>query len=401
MTETRRLRVLQVVSLLGMGGAETWLMELLKYWQKTGGVQMDLLLTSGQRGIFDDEARLLGARLFYVPYRRSDLPAFVREFRRILREGRYDVLHDHSDYVTGWRFLIGLGVLPKVRVTHVHNPWLHIDANYAVDPFRRLSTSIGERLVSLLATQVCGTSGAILREYGFEPGREQKPPVTVVHCGIDISLFSKSRDDDRAAVLEEFGWPDEAKIVLFAGRLDRALAFDHPQNHKNSWFALNVARAALASEPRLRLLMAGAGEQERKELEGRIIQWGLRDKLKLIGIRRDIPRLMRAADVLLFPSRQEGLGMVAVEAQATGLPVLASSAVPREAIVVTELVQSLPLSEPIERWAEVLLQTIAAPRKPAEVYRSAMEASDFAIANSARNLLQVYTSGRGSESVVA
>ena len=124
---------------------------------------MDLLLTSGQRGIFDDEASRLGARLFYVAYRRSDLPAFIRAFRRILREGDYDVLHDHSDYVTGWRFLMGLGVLPKMRVAHVHNPWLHIEANYAVNPFRRASTFVGKGLVTRLATGIFGSAVATLR----------------------------------------------------------------------------------------------------------------------------------------------------------------------------------------------------------------------------------------------
>jgi len=393
MKDKHPIRVLQVVDTLGMGGAETWLMELLKYWQETGGVEVDLLLTSGLRGIFDDEACKLGARLFYVPYRRSDLPAFIRKFRRILRKGRYDVIHDHSDYVTGWRFLMGLDVLPKVRVTHVHNPWLHIDANYAMDPFRRLSTRIGKRLVNLLATQISGTSGAILRQYGFEPGRNQKPPVTVVHCGINVSSFSIPRDKDRASVLREFGWSDDAKIVLFAGRLDRALELDHPQNHKNSWFALNVARAALKTEPRLRLLMAGAGEQERQALERRIVEWGLQGKLTLIGIRRDIPRLMRAADALLFPSRQEGLGMVAVEAQAVGLSVLTSTAVPREAIVIPELVQSLALSEPIACWVEALLAAVMRSHPDVTACRAALTASDFSIDKSARRLEATYCSG--------
>ena len=57
-------------------------------------------------------------------------------------------------------------------------------------------------------------------------------------------------------------------------------------------------------------------------METRISEWGLSDMLRFIGVRSDIPRLMRAADVLLFPSVDEGLGMVAVEAQAAGLPVL-------------------------------------------------------------------------------
>src|SRR5947209_16132756 len=102
--------------------------------------------------------------------------------------------------------------------------------------------------------------------------------------------------------------------------------------------------------------MAGAGEQARRELECQIECWGLKDKLRLIGVRMDIARLMRASDVLFFPSRQEGLGMVAVEAQATGMPVLASTAVPRECVVIPELYDALPLGEPIELWAEALLR---------------------------------------------
>jgi hypothetical protein len=71
------IRVLQVIDTLGMGGAETWLMELLRYWSKTRAVQMDFLLTSGKEGIFDQEARRLGAKLYYVKYSRSNIALFT------------------------------------------------------------------------------------------------------------------------------------------------------------------------------------------------------------------------------------------------------------------------------------------------------------------------------------
>jgi glycosyltransferase EpsF len=376
-----------------MGGAETWLMELLKHWSLNRRVQMDLLLTSGERGIFDQEAIKLGARLYYVPYVRSNLLRFVKEFRRILRDGQYDAIHDHSDYAAGWRLLMGFGVTPPVRVTHVHNPWLHIDANYAVTPSRRLSTIIGKKLVNLLATQISGTSTAVLRRYGFEPGREQKPPVEVIHCGIDVSAFNRSRELDRASVLREFDWPGNSKLVLFAGRLDRALQIGHPQNHKNSWFALHVAREASKCDSRLRLMMAGSGDRERNELERHISEWRLQDRLKLIGIRRDIPRLMRAADALLFPSRQEGLGMVAVEAQAAGLPVLASDAVPSECVVIPSLYQALPLDRPIEEWAAALLQAMEKSRFSAKQRGRFFQGSAFSIEESAKRLERIYSSG--------
>jgi glycosyltransferase involved in cell wall biosynthesis len=353
---------------------------------------MDFLATSGNPGIFDEEARQLGAQIHYVRYGRAHLPQFTKEFRRILGEGQYDVVHDHQDYASGWHFLMGAGALPAVRVTHVHNPWLHIEANYAIGHLRRLTATTGKHLVHQLATHVCGTSQEILRRYGFKPMQATQPAVSVVHCGFDVGKFNKSRESDRTSVLREFYWPENSQLVLFVGRLDRALEFDHPQNHKNSWFAVNVVRAAIERRPSVRFLMAGAGDRSRQELESRIEQWGLKDKLRLIGVRNDVTRLMRAADVLFFPSRQEGLGMVAVEAQAATLPVLASTAVPRECVVIPELYHALPLSETIDKWADTLIETVNKPRLAQEVCRRAFESSPFSIVNSARRLNEIYSS---------
>jgi glycosyltransferase EpsF len=388
----RPIRVLQIVDSLGMGGAETWLMEVLRLWSRSGACQMDFLATSGNPGIFDEEARRLGAQIHYVRYGRAHLGRFATQFRRVLREGRYDAIHDHQGYASGWHFLMGANVLPPVRLTHVHNPWLHFEANYAVSPLRRLATSIGQRLVRLFATHVGGTSLQTLLGFGFDPRRYRHLAVSVLHCGFNVGGFNAPRESDRHSVLLEFEWPRDAKVVLFVGRLDRALEFDDPHNQKNSWLALNIARVAFEKDRCVRFLMAGAGET-RTEMERRIEEWGLRDKLRLIGVRQDISRLMRAADVLLFPSAQEGLGMVAVEAQAACLPVLASTAVPREAVVVPELYDALSLDEPLESWADALLRSIAKPRVPLEVGRRALEVSPFSITNSARKLEAIYRSG--------
>ena len=375
-----------------MGGAETWLMEVLRLWSKTAVGQIDFLATSGNSGIFDDEAQQLGAQVHYVRYGRSHLPRFAAEFRRLLRKEKYDAIHDHEDYASGWHFLIADGLLPAVRVTHVHNPWLHIQANYTVGPLRALTAKAGKRLVQTYATHVCGTSEQILREYGFEPNRSANPKVFALHCGFDVGRFNNPRDGDRISVLREFCWPTETKLILFVGRLDRALEFNHPQNHKNSWFALNVLRAAIKKERSIRFLMAGAGDRQREEIEARLQEWGLNDKIRLIGIRNDVPRLMRAADLLFFPSRQEGLGMVAVEAQAAGLPVLASTAVPSECVVIPELYHALALSEHVDKWADALIEILTKLRPTVDVCRSNFESSVFSIHNSARRLAQTYSS---------
>ena len=89
---------------------------------------------------------------------------------RILRDGQYDAIHDHADFASGWHFLMG-GALPLVRVTHVHNPWLHIEDNYAVNLSRRLTAIVGKRLVLLLATHVCGTSEQVLGHMNSQQGK--------------------------------------------------------------------------------------------------------------------------------------------------------------------------------------------------------------------------------------
>ena len=394
--EAAPLRVLQIVDTLGMGGAETWLVALQEHWSKSGHVQVDYLLTSGNRGIFDDTVARLGARLFYCRYQRSRLPGFAREFRKILRDGQYDAIHDHQDYASGWHFLIGLGRLPKVVIAHVHNPTNHITANYGVSPLRRLTAGVGRFALQHLATNVCGTSAEILRGYGFEVGRKQRPPVSVAHCGFKVARFGGPRDQMRQEVLKEFGWTSDSKLVLFAGRLDRSMEFDHPQNHKNSWFALNVARQAAIQDDKICLIMAGAGDEMRVRLEDTVASWGLSDRLKLVGVRHDLQRLMPSADVLLFPSRQEGLGMVAVEAQAAGLPVLASTGVPQECVVVPELCHFLSLQSPIEHWTETLVRLANQPRLPIAHCQTAVQASDFSIENSAAKLESVYSQIRHS-----
>ena len=101
---------------------------------------------------------------------------------------------------------------------------------------------------------------------------------------------------------------------------------------------------------------------------------------------------MLGSDVLLFPSRGEGLGMVAVEAQAAGLPVLASDTVPRECVVVPELVRFKKVEAGEAAWAADLLQ-LAGQRQNSSEANQRVAASAFSIDRSARALLHLYSQG--------
>jgi glycosyltransferase involved in cell wall biosynthesis len=389
----RELRVLQVFSVLSVGGAETWLMSLLKYFNEFADtlpvkVKCDILLTGGEPSVFDEEAKALGARLFYVPFTRQSPIRFMREFRRILRAGQYDVIHDHQDYVAGLHFLMGLGSLPPIRIAHVHSAYRH-RSNYANDRVRAISMSLGRRMLRRLATNVLGTSQQAIDEYGFRSPEYRS--VGVVNCGFDPRKFVGDYQNEHVGICRRFGWDKAARIILFVGRLDGdALVNGRAVSQKNVEFALEIAKECFARDERVRLLVAGSGDPEReKKFRARVNDWGIGERVRFLRESAEVPKLMIGSDLLLSTSPAEGLGMVVVEAQAAGLPVLASDATPRECVVVPELVEFLPLTD-TESWARQTLQLLGRDRPTLSECNAAVRTSPFSIENSARSLAVLY-----------
>ena len=391
MSEVRPIKALHVVDTLGIGGVETWMLELLRKWSRQGGgmPRIDFVATSGNRGVFDDEVRALGSRIYYLRYGRRHLPNFIMGFRRILKEGAYDAIHDHQGHASGWHFLMGSGHLPHVRVTHVHNPVIELER---LDWTRTLAVAIGKQLAGRFATHIAGTSRQLITEYGFDRAALRRLPTAALHCGFEVARFMGDPTAAKLSICNEFGWPNAAKLVLFAGRIDESPEFGDPKNHKNSAFAVSIAMACAQRDPSVRMLLAGAESSGVATLQSRIAEAGLEGRIKFLGPRHDIERLMLGSDALLFPSQGEGLGMVAVEAQAAGLPVLASTAVPRECVVAADLVHFLDLGAGVEVWSDQLLDLIKRPREVGRGNRL-VERSPFSIDYSADALCRLYRNG--------
>jgi glycosyltransferase involved in cell wall biosynthesis len=378
-------RVLHVFHSLGMGGAETWLVALLEWLSFNGHalpfeLQIEVCLTGGERAIFDDRVEALGAKLHYIRYTRRQLGKFTRQFRRLLANGCYDAIHDHADYSGGIHFLLGLGELPPARVVHVHNPF----ATFGGSGKERIVRAIGRQAVIRLATTVAGTSTRILDDYDLAPNAHSRQRRVAIHCGLDLAPYAEDATQARREVRDEFEWNANTKILLFVGRLESHF------NQKNPRFALDVALECIATDDRVRALFVGAGDVVREDIKTELERRGLADRIRLPGIRFDVPRLMLAADLLLFPSIAEGLGMVAVEAQAAGLRVLASDTTPRECEVVQGMVTFASLATSPAEWAVRALTLIDAPRVDHTAARAAVNDSGFSIANSALALFEAY-----------
>jgi len=390
-------KVLHVITVLSVGGVETWLVALLRHINalRAAGKQPEqfhILMTGARRADLDDLVAELGATLHYIPFSRRTLPGFTRAYRRLLRKERFAAIHDHQDYSAGWHFLAGAGLLPRVRIAHVHNPVARLEAEKRT-ALRRSALNLSARAVKRFATHILGTSERILGEYGITRAAFPRQDVRALHCGFDVTTFRASHRESNESVCREVGWPPGSRIALFVGRLDGFNPSKPGWNHKNPRFALDVARAALERDPSLHFVMVGGGETARRDLAGVVAQWDVKDRIRLVGAQLDVQRYMAAAECLIFPSLEEGLGMVAVEAQAAGLRVLASDTVPTEAVVVPELVSFLPLSQNIEAWRDKLLELASLPRYDLDSANAAVRASPFSVESSYDALHAIYGSG--------
>jgi glycosyltransferase involved in cell wall biosynthesis len=131
--------------------------------------------------------------------------------------------------------------------------------------------------------------------------------------GIDPRPYER-RAEVRAAVRRDLGCPEDAVLVLFAGRLDEAKG---PMDLYQSF------RLAAADTIDMRLLIAGEGPLF-GELQASIANEHLGDRVRLLGHRSDLPSLYQAADIFVLPSRREAFGIVLLEAMAASVAVIAS-----------------------------------------------------------------------------
>ena len=129
--------------------------------------------------------------------------------------------------------------------------------------------------------------------------------------GLDLTRFETAKKEN--SLREEFGLPENTKIVFSVGELNQN------KNHRVIMHAI-----AQINEPNVHYFLAGNGPLK-DELQSLATELGIAENVHFLGYRRDIPSLLKNADVYAFPSLREGLGMASIEAMATGLPIVTSN----------------------------------------------------------------------------
>lgn len=373
----RKLRILHVVYRMNRGGVETWLMHLLKRIDRSR-FQIDFVSHADTPGEYDGEIRSLGSRIYSCCHP-ANFARHRREFRRILsNHGPFDVVHSHDPMWDGVAMNIARRAGVPVRIVHSHND---IRQYLPGNPLKRAYMHYAIRQGRSNATNGFACSGVAAASY-FGEKWAKDPRWRIFYCGEDFSPFSEPVDRDE--IRKQLGLPADAIVIGHVGSFR--------SDQKNHALILRIARELTLNEPSIRFLLIGEGAL-RPEMQRQAVESGLGESVIFAGSRNDVPGIMLGAmDLFLFPSKYEGLGLVAVEAQAAGLPCVFSRAVPAEAVVVPELVQYVSLDRPPEEWARVIREHFRSTRscsRPEALAR--VEASLFNIGRGLANLEKIYS----------
>ncbi len=342
------VRILHVIGIMDRGGAEAMIMNLYRSIDRTK-LQFDFVVHGPMPGIYAPEIEALGGIIHHCPrFTPKTLVAYVQWWDKFFRsQGQdYPVVHGHI----GSSAAVYLHIAKKhgkYTVAHSHSSgtdhsFQHLVYQFAAFPTRYIAHHFF----------ACSEPAAIDR-YGKKVARDERR-CNLFHNAIDTHQFSYS-PELRTSVRQHLGLSDNQSVIGHVGRFATA---------KNHTFLLDIFAEAVKKLPELQLLLVGDGPL-REQVQEKAKQLCIAENIHFLGIRSDVNQLMAAMDAFLFPSLHEGLPVVLVEAQTTGLPCLISSAIPAQSRIAGDICQVLSLSDSSVQWADKLLDMLAAaaPRK--------------------------------------
>jgi glycosyltransferase involved in cell wall biosynthesis len=369
------IRVLHIVGAMNHGGVESWLMALLRHADRAD-IAMDFLVHTSQPAAYDVEIGGLGGRLLPCPSVHG--PGYLREFERALGSREpYDVLHSHVHWFSGVTTTLARRHGIRLRIAHSHsNSTL---AETGAGAWRTAYRTLMRRGILASATHLLAASvPAACTLFGanwLEVSRAR-----VLYCGLDFAPFSAGdAARDREDVRRELGIAAHEIVLGHVGN------FHAPKNQR---FLVSIAACAAEQRAAVRVLCVGGGPLQ-QEVRMLFEQAGVR--AIFTGPRGDVPRLLRAMDVFVFPSLYEGLPLAVVEAQAAGLPCVVSIGVTKEVEVVAGLIRWLPLAAGPRAWANAALAS-AGHAAVAAGALAALRNSAFDVASSFDRMRAIYDS---------
>lgn len=360
------IRVAQIMGKMMSGGVESVIMNYYKNIDRDN-IQFDFIIDEDSIIVPIKEIEQLGGRVLKVPPYQN-LPKYMIEMTKILKENKYSIVHSNINALSVFPMMAAKIAGVKVRIAHNHSTASKTEVKKTMiktvlRPFSKVFPN-----EYLACSEQAG-------KWLFGKKFYNNGNVTLIKNAIDISKFIYN-EETRNRIRKEMGL--ENKFVI--GHVGR---FVFQKNHE---FLIDVFSKINKKDKEAVLLLIGEGELE-NEIKKKVNNLGLNEYVKFLGVRDNVNEIMQAMDVFVFPSRYEGLGMVAIESQAAGIKTIVSEEIPME-VQITKLLEYCNLEQSSEEWANKILQSKQAYKRCN--MKKELEESGYEITVAAKKLENYY-----------
>lgn len=327
------IRVLQVFASLDRGGAETMIMNVYRAIDKKR-VQFDFIVNeSTNKYAYEDEIINLGGKILKIPrYTISNYFKYKQSWIQLLNvHPEWEIIHGH--HTTPASIYLKQGKLyGRCTIAHSHTAGGESTIKSKVKIHLRRSM-----LGSADYLFACSKSAA---DWMFG---EENAKVKLINNAISAELF-KYNTSTRAQIRKEFKIKEDTLVVGHVGNFSDA---------KNYPLILEIFKEIQKYNNMALLILIGKNEND-PGVQKRVFESGLENNVIFTGVRSDIYNLLQGLDVFLFPSVTEGLPVTLIEAQASGLKIVASDVITKE-VAITGNIEFISLAESPRYWAERVL----------------------------------------------
>lgn len=369
----KKIKVLHFIGSMERGGAESWLMSLLRKADKSK-LQMDFCVVQNKEGIYANEIKSLGSTIHICPVK--NFLNFDRRLAILFDKTQYDAVHSHLWDFSGQILKVAYKKNIPVRIAHSHNT----QSKYKKTLYRRAYSKLMRHQILKYSTNCLGCSrGASAALFGKD--WEQNPKCRVLYCSIDTDLFAMGKKV--SLIKSDLSINDKTCVIGNIGNL---------RTQKNHTFLIDIAVEFIKIRPSSLFFVAGEGEL-RTQLEQKAREFGISDKIIFAGVRQDVPNLMTDVfDIFLFPSLYEGMPLTLIEAACAGLRCVCSDTITKEATDINpELFDRLGLDVPARKWAKVLYDSLDKTKVNKIKAFEIVENSHFSTKFSLKELTKIYS----------
>ena len=333
------IRILQATVSNDKGGLTGYICQNYRLIDKEK-IQFDFLTYEDELD-FQEEFEDLGATFYKAPSPIRFL-AYYGFLKQIRREGGYRAVHFNMSYANFIPLLAAkLAGYPRI-IIHSHSTGLDTPSR-TVRMIKKGIHRVGKQLIPYLASDYYACS-KLAAEWMFPDRIMKGNRYEVLYNAIDLPKF-RFDPEKRKILREKLEIADDIFIVGHVGR------FTYQKNHE---FLTRIFAEIEKKEPKSLLLLVGDGP-DRGKIQAQVSAFGLTEKVKFLGQRPDVADLYQVMDVLVLPSRFEGLCIVAIEAQMSALPAVWSEVLTSETRV-SDVSTVLSLQQSPQEWAEEILK---------------------------------------------